>query len=103
MCPHLRQYLLVSFQLLLAILDLLASVTHFFRVSGNLGAQASLSLVGQMTMILNLHQTLQAQSDEQTEGDDKEMHKDFLDAVQLFVGYVNVNHNILQINYWTSL
>jgi len=54
-------------------------------------------------MILNLHQTLQAQSDEQTEGDDKEMHKDFLDAVQLFVGYVNVNHNILQINYWTSL
>jgi transcription elongation factor GreA len=62
---------------------------------GDLRAQAVLGLVGQMAMMLILDPTLQAESDEQADGDGEEMQKELLDAVQLSVGQVNVEHNIL--------
>ena len=72
-------------------------------VIGDLGTHAVLSLASQMTMMFNLHPPLQAHRDEQPDGDDTEMQKEILDAKLLSVGYVNVEHNILQINYWTSI
>ena len=98
MSPQLRQNLQVSFQLLLAILYLLASVTHLLSVMGNLRPQAVLSLMGQMTMMLILHPTLQPQRDKQTYCDGKEMQKEIPDAVQLSVGCMNVEHNVLPTN-----
>jgi hypothetical protein len=92
MCPHVCKNLLVSFQFVLVILDLLANGANQVRIMSDLGAQAVLSLVGQMTMMLILHPTLQAQSDEQTYDDGKEMQKEILDAAQLSVWYVDVEH-----------
>jgi hypothetical protein len=64
MRAQLRQDILVHLQLFQAIVDLLAPVSSIVRVMGDLRAQAVLCLVGQMTMMLVLHQSLQAQSDE---------------------------------------
>ena len=61
------------------------------RVIGNLHAQAVLRLTGQMLMHAEFHPALQAQSNEQADGNGEEMDKKVLEAVQLTVRQVNVS------------